>query len=41
VPDIPFYQAHKYDLIVNLKSASAQGLTVPSLLLTQADEVIE
>jgi putative ABC transport system substrate-binding protein len=41
VADIPFYQAHKYDLIVNLKSASAQGLTIPPSLVSDADEVIE
>jgi putative ABC transport system substrate-binding protein len=41
VADVPFYQAHKYDLIVNLKSAAAQGLTIPPSLISDADEVIE
>jgi putative ABC transport system substrate-binding protein len=41
VADVPFYQAHRYDLIVNLKSAAAQGLTIPPSLISDADEVIE
>jgi putative tryptophan/tyrosine transport system substrate-binding protein len=39
--DVPYYQPTKFELVINLRAARALGLTIPSSVLSLADDLID